>query len=85
MMTIEEAVSSVIEAGSKGKGGETYILDMGEPLNVLTLAKEVIAKSGKDVEIKEIGIRKGEVLQEALMFKEEEERAEKQNGYWVIK
>ena len=48
-MTIEEAVGLVIQAGSLSDGGEIYILDMGEPIKVLDLAKEMIKLSGNNI------------------------------------
>lgn len=82
MMTIPEAVELVIEASEKGKGGEIFILDMGEQINILDLAKKVL---GKEQEIKMIGIRKGETLDEKLMTKEEELLAIKEGKFYIIK
>jgi len=84
MMTIPQAVELVIEAAEIGKSGETLILDMGEPVNILELAKEIVARSGKDIEIKEIGVRPGETLQESLMTAEEEKVAKKRGKFWII-
>lgn len=83
-MTIEEAVSLVIEAGQNGKGGEIFILDMGQPVNILNLAKDILKKSGKDIEIKEIGMREGETLTESLMFEEEKIKAIKKDKFYII-
>lgn len=82
MMTIPEAVELVIQASEKGKGGEIFILDMGEQINILDLAKKIL---GKDHEIKMIGIRKGETLDEKLMTAEEEKVAIKEDKFYVIK
>ena len=79
-MTIEQAVSLVITAGDEGKGGEIFILDMGEPLNILEMAKSF---GGHGVKI--TGLRPGEVLEEKLMSEEEEKRSEKRDKFWVIK
>lgn len=86
MMSIAEAVDLVIQAAEFGKGGETICLDMGEKVNVLHLAQEILMKSGKNpnenVEI--IGIRPGEQMTERLMFEEEERVAIKKGKFYVI-
>lgn len=84
-MTIPEACELVIEAGENGKGGEIYILDMGNPVNVFQLASEILEKSGKKLGIKMIGIRPGETLSEKLMTEEEERTAIKQGKFYIIK
>ncbi|MBU1106533.1 MAG: polysaccharide biosynthesis protein [Candidatus Riflebacteria bacterium] len=70
-MTIPEASKLVIQAGSYGKGGEVFILDMGEPVRIVDLAEDLIRLSGlevgKDIEIKFTGIRPGEKLYEELL------------------
>jgi FlaA1/EpsC-like NDP-sugar epimerase len=87
MMTIPEACSLVIEAAENGKGGEVFILDMGEQINILDLANQILNKAGRiDVtKIKLIGIRPGETLDEKLMSEEEEKLATKQGKFYVIK
>lgn len=74
-MTITEAVQLVIQAGSIAKGGEIFILDMGEPVKIDTLAREMIKLSGyepgDDIEIQYIGLRPGEKLYEELLLAEE--------------
>jgi FlaA1/EpsC-like NDP-sugar epimerase len=75
-MTIPEAAQLVLEAGSMGKGGEIFILDMGEPVRILDLAKETIRLSGfkpeDEIEIVFTGIRPGEKLYEELESSGEE-------------
>ncbi|MEN3004755.1 nucleoside-diphosphate sugar epimerase/dehydratase [Dehalobacterium formicoaceticum] len=74
-MTIPEAVQLVIQAGSMAKGGEIFILDMGEPVRIMDLAYSLIELSGfrpgKDIEIKVTGTRPGEKLYEELLTAEE--------------
>lgn len=84
-MTIEEAVSLVIEAGNKSGGKEIWIMDMGEPIKILDLAKRIIQEARKEIEIKIIGMRAGETLSERLMTVEEEAIATKQGRFFVIK
>ena len=77
-MTISEATELVIQAGSLSKGGDVFLLDMGEPLSILELAKEMIKLSGKeikdennptgDIEISFTGLRDGEKLYEELLI-----------------
>ena len=69
-MTIPEAVSLVVQAGSLGEGGRVFVLDMGEPVKILDLAEKMIRLSGKepnrDVAIEIVGARAGEKLREEL-------------------
>jgi len=85
MMTIPDAVELVIKATEEGQGGEIFILDMGEPVNILNLATDIIKRTGKDIDIKMIGVRPGEVLTERLMTLEEEKIAVKKDKFFVIK
>ncbi|MGI8952784.1 MAG: polysaccharide biosynthesis protein [Chitinophagaceae bacterium] len=75
-MTIPEACSLVLEAATMGNGGEVFLFDMGEPVNILDLAKKMIKlagmEPGKDIEIQFIGLRPGEKLFEELLNKQEE-------------
>ncbi|HYK88422.1 MAG TPA: polysaccharide biosynthesis protein, partial [Acidobacteriota bacterium] len=71
-MTIPEAVQLVIQAGSLGRHGETFVLDMGDPVRIVDLAKDLIEQSGlipgKDIEIEFTGLRPGEKLFEELLL-----------------
>ncbi len=66
-MTIPEACQLVIQAGGIGRPGEVLILDMGEPVRILDVAKRMIAQSGKPIEIVFTGLRHGEKLHEELV------------------
>lgn len=67
-MLIPEACKLVLEAGTKGNGGEIFVFDMGEPVIIADLAKRMIALSGaKNVEIKYTGLREGEKLYEEVL------------------
>ncbi|MBT7630694.1 MAG: polysaccharide biosynthesis protein [Desulfobacula sp.] len=74
-MLIPEACQLILQAGAMGKGGEIYVLEMGRPVNISDMAKDLIRFSGfepdGDIEIKYIGLRPGEKLYEELITKDE--------------
>ncbi|MBL1259530.1 MAG: polysaccharide biosynthesis protein [Thiotrichaceae bacterium] len=75
-MTIPEASQLILQAACMGKGGEIFVLDMGEPLKISYLAEQMIRLSGKipgdDIEIKYTGLRPGEKLFEELFYQQED-------------
>ena len=77
-MTIPEAVGLILQAGAMGRGGEIYVLDMGEPVRIRELAEKMIRLSGlrpdQDIKIEYVGLRLGEKLHEELFYAEEELR-----------
>ncbi len=75
-MTIPEAASLVLQAASIAKGGELFILDMGEPVKIKDLAEKMIRLYGKGTEkIEYVGLRPGEKLYEELLLDKETDRA----------
>ena len=74
-MTIPESVQLVLQAGALGKGGEVFLLDMGEPVKIVDLARDMIRLSGlregEDIEIQITGRRAGEKLYEEMFFSHE--------------
>ena len=82
-MSIKEAVELIIKAAEIGKGGEKFILDMGEQISILSMAKKIAQQAG--CKIKMIGANKGEKFKEVLMTKEERRKAKKIGKLWVIK
>ena len=77
-MTIPEAVQLVMQAGALGAGGELFVLDMGDPVKISDLARDLIRLSGleegTDIEIRYTGIRPGEKLYEEVLFGDEDVR-----------
>jgi FlaA1/EpsC-like NDP-sugar epimerase len=74
-MTIPEAVQLVLQAGALGRGGEVFLLDMGDPIRIVDIATDLIRLSGltvgTDIEIKFVGMRPGEKLYEEMFFSAE--------------
>jgi FlaA1/EpsC-like NDP-sugar epimerase len=88
-MTIPEAVQLVIRSALMGKGGEIFVLDMGEPIKIVNLAKELVSLSGmelnKDVEIQFTGLKPGEKLTEQLSYEDEELQPTSNKNILVVK
>ncbi|MBN1548554.1 MAG: polysaccharide biosynthesis protein [Syntrophaceae bacterium] len=79
-MSISEAVQLIIQAGTMGNRGEIFVLDMGEPIKIQDLARDLIRLYGYDdneIEIKYIGLRPGEKLYEEILVDEERDKATK--------
>lgn len=88
-MTIPEAVSLVLQSSVIGKGGDILVLDMGEPVKVLTLAEELIKIHGlkpyKDIDIEFVGLRPGEKLFEEILTAEEGTTATRHEKVFIAK
>lgn len=88
-MTIPEAVQLVMRAGSMAKGGEVFVLDMGEPVKIIDLAQEMIRMSGfepyTDIDIKIIGLRPGEKMFEELKLNSESVTRTANNKIYICK
>ncbi|HHV30645.1 polysaccharide biosynthesis protein [Acetivibrio mesophilus] len=88
-MTIPEAVQLVLQAGAMAKGGEIFVLDMGEPVKIRDLARNLIKLSGfepdVDIKIEYTGLRPGEKLYEELLLSEEGLKATKNNKIYIAK
>jgi FlaA1/EpsC-like NDP-sugar epimerase len=70
-MTVEEAVQLVIQAGALGRDGGVLVLDMGEPVEIVEVARRLIAESGRSIPIEYTGLRPGEKLHETLVGPDE--------------
>jgi len=76
-MLIPEACELVLQAASIGKGGEIFILDMGEPIKIVDLAKKMIELSGRsEIEIEFCGLRCGEKLYEELLIDDSDKKTQ---------
>jgi len=87
-MTIPEAVQLVLQAGAMARGGEIFVLDMGEPVKIVDLARTLIQLSGlepdKDIKIEFTGLRPGEKLFEEINLSEEEVSKTENNKIFVL-
>lgn len=88
-MTVSEAVQLVIQAGSMSNGGEIFVLDMGQPVKIYDLAKDLIRLSGykpeEDIEIVFTGLRPGEKLYEELLLEEEGLGTTRHDKIFIVK
>ncbi|NPV27279.1 MAG: polysaccharide biosynthesis protein [Firmicutes bacterium] len=88
-MTIPEAVQLVIQAGAMAEGGETFVLDMGEPIKIVDMARDLIRLSGlrpdEDIKIVFTGVRPGEKLYEELLTAEEGTVATRHERIFVVR
>ena len=86
-MTIPEASRLVIQAGGMAQGGEIFILDMGDPVKIVDLARSLITLSGlrvdEDIKIEFTGLRPGEKMYEELLMDEENTLATKLRGIMI--
>lgn len=86
-MSIPEAAQLVIQAGALGNGGEIFILDMGEQIKIVDIARELVTlsgfKIGQDIEIKYIGLRPGEKLYEEILLNAEKDKVTKHDKIYV--
>ena len=86
-MSIKEAVMLVLQAGAIGEGGEIFILDMGEQIKILDLARDLVALSGlefnKDIHVEYIGLRPGEKIREELLLDKEKDKTTKHDKIYI--
>lgn len=86
-MSVKEAALLVLQAGAMGKGGELFILDMGEQVKLVDIAKNLVSLSGlvfnKDISFKFIGLRPGEKLSEELLLDKEKDKVTKHNKIYI--
>jgi len=88
-MTVSEAAQLVIQAGAMGKGGEIFVLNMGEPVKIIDLARDLIRLSGfepeVDIDIKTTGLRPGEKMHEKLIAEKEKVQTTQHEKILIIK
>ncbi len=86
-MNIKEAVLLVLQAGAIGAGGEIFILDMGEQIKILDLARDLVSLSGlelgKDIGLEYIGLRPGEKIREELLLDKEKNKVTKHDKIYI--
>jgi FlaA1/EpsC-like NDP-sugar epimerase len=86
-MSIREAVLLVLQAGAIGNGGEIFILDMGEQIKIIDLARDLVALSGlelgKDILVEYVGLRPGEKIREELLLDKEKDRVTKHDKIYI--
>jgi len=86
-MSIKEAVLLVLQAGAIGNGGEIFILDMGEQIKIVDLAKDLVTLSGlelgKDILVEYIGLRPGEKIREELLLDKEKDKTTKHDKIYI--
>jgi FlaA1/EpsC-like NDP-sugar epimerase len=86
-MSIKEAVLLVLQAGAIGSGGEIFILDMGEQIKIVDLARDLVALSGlelgKDIPIEYIGLRPGEKIKEELLLDKDKDKITKHDKIYI--
>lgn len=86
-MSVKEAALLVLQAGAIGKGGELFILDMGEQVKLVDIAKNLVSLSGlvldKDISFKFIGLRPGEKLSEELLLDKEKDKVTKHDKIYI--
>src|SRR3989339_1452415 len=88
-MSISEASQLVLQAGAIGTGGEIFVLDMGEQIKIVDIAKNLIAfsglKLGRDISIEYVGLRPGEKLFEEILLNTEEDKVTKNDKIYITK
>ena len=86
-MSIKEAVLLVLQSGAIGKGGEIFILDMGEQIKIIDLARDLVALSGlelgKDIFVEYVGLRPGEKIREELLLDKEKDKTTKHEKIYI--
>jgi FlaA1/EpsC-like NDP-sugar epimerase len=86
-MTIPEAAQLVIQSGAIGKGGEVFILDMGEPVKIIELARDLIKlsgyKEGIDIDIEITGLRPGEKMYEEILLDTEDDMSTEHEKIYI--